>query len=233
MDLSLNPEYAESPLDQDQNPFSEPLPEGYAGFRGNLSSKHDSPDQTPPPSRASGPTNEQQFSAFIATPYWTPLLTRETAHPFAPVFGNGSIECLEKAHLDVVQRSKKNLPGDSTSPADTISRRTASPNWSKLRDIAFVISVCSAQFLSLACLAQTVAPLTIIGNTFNVEDPAQLSWFTAAYSMTLGAFILPSGSGYRLPPRKMTNWLQGVLEMCLAIRRSSCWDGSGSPVPLL
>jgi hypothetical protein len=227
MDLSLDPEYAEHPRDQDQNLF-EPLPEGYAGFRTNPSSKHDSPDQTPPPSRESGPTNEQQFSAFIATPYSTPLLIRETADPLAQVFGNGSAECVEKGHWDAMQRPKKNLPGDSTSPADTISRGTVSPNWSKPRDIAFVISVCSAQFLSLACLAQTVAPLTIIGNAFNVDDPGQLSWFTAAYSMTLGAFILPSGSGYRLPPLKMTNWPQGVLEMCLAIKRSSCWDGSGS-----
>ncbi|KAK3052027.1 hypothetical protein LTR09_006981 [Extremus antarcticus] len=50
-----------------------------------------------------------------------------------------------------------------------------------------------AQFLSLAGLAQTIAPLNIIGQGFNVTDEAQLSWYPAAFSLTLGTFILPAG----------------------------------------
>jgi hypothetical protein len=67
------------------------------------------------------------------------------------------------------------------------------PTWSKPHEWLFIATVCSAQFLSLASLAQTISPLLIIGNDLNVENPGQLAWFTAAYSMTLGTFIIPAG----------------------------------------
>lgn len=63
----------------------------------------------------------------------------------------------------------------------------------KPQEILFIINVCLAQFLSLAALAQTVAPILIIGRDLQVQNPGQLSWFTAAFSMTLGTFILPAG----------------------------------------
>jgi hypothetical protein len=171
------------------------IPERHGYWESFPSSRVDALDQTPPPSRES--SNEQQFSAFIATPYSKPLLNREMAQPLTDVFGNRSIENVERGTSGAMQHSKENFP-HSTSPAEGTSHGVECPNWSRLRDMAFIVSVCSAQFLSLACLAQTVAPLSIIGRTFNVEDPAQLSWFTAAYSMTLGTFILPSGLEYRI-----------------------------------
>ncbi|QDS74697.1 hypothetical protein FKW77_000439 [Venturia effusa] len=67
------------------------------------------------------------------------------------------------------------------------------PTWSRPHEWLFVATVCSAQFLSLASLAQTISPLLIIGNDLEVESPGQLAWFTAAYSMTLGTFIIPAG----------------------------------------
>lgn len=66
-------------------------------------------------------------------------------------------------------------------------------SFSKPHEIAFIINVCLAQFLALAALAQTIAPLLIIGDAFGVSNPGQLSWFTAAYGLTLGTFILPAG----------------------------------------
>jgi hypothetical protein len=68
------------------------------------------------------------------------------------------------------------------------------PQWSKSHNVAFILCVCLAQFLSLSALAQTVAPLLIIGDDLKVQNPGQLSWFTAAYSMSLGTFIVPSGT---------------------------------------
>jgi hypothetical protein len=65
--------------------------------------------------------------------------------------------------------------------------------WSRPHEIAFIINVCLAQFITLGALAQTVAPLSLIGEELKVTSPGQLSWFTAAYSMTLGTFILPAG----------------------------------------
>jgi hypothetical protein len=72
------------------------------------------------------------------------------------------------------------------------------PNWSKLHEYAFIFNVCLAQFITLAALAQTVAPLSIIGADMQVDHPGQKSWFTAAYSMSLGTFILPAGKSILL-----------------------------------
>ncbi|KAF2806396.1 MFS general substrate transporter [Mytilinidion resinicola] len=59
--------------------------------------------------------------------------------------------------------------------------------------IAFVLIVCSAQFLSLGGMNQTVAPVMILAEYFHIHDYGTLSWFSAAYSMTVGTFILPAG----------------------------------------
>ncbi|CAO1634310.1 unnamed protein product [Parajaminaea phylloscopi] len=45
-----------------------------------------------------------------------------------------------------------------------------------------------------AGLGMVVVPLEVIGRGFGVEDqPAQLSWFAAAYSLSVGTIILPAG----------------------------------------
>ena len=60
-------------------------------------------------------------------------------------------------------------------------------------EIAFVGMLCTAQFLTQACLAQSIVPLHIIGRSFGITDVSYLSWMPAAYSLTVGTFILPSG----------------------------------------
>jgi hypothetical protein len=82
------------------------------------------------------------------------------------------------------------VKGDQT-PRSTLSGRNETSPW--LRDAAFIVNTCLAQFLSLAALAQTVAPLLIIGADLQVTDPGLLSWFMAAFSLTLGTMILPAG----------------------------------------
>lgn len=67
------------------------------------------------------------------------------------------------------------------------------PGLSKAREVLFVFNICLAQLFSLAGLAQSFAPLVILSDSFNVTDPGQMSWYTAAYSLTLGSFILPAG----------------------------------------
>ena len=62
------------------------------------------------------------------------------------------------------------------------------------REIFVLIILCSAQLLTQAALGQAIAPLHIIGQTFSSDPkPGQLSWYPAAYSLTVGTFILPSG----------------------------------------
>jgi MFS family permease len=60
-------------------------------------------------------------------------------------------------------------------------------------EIAFVFMVCTAQLLTQACLAQSITPAHIIGDNFGISNPGLLAWMPAAYSLTVGTFILPSG----------------------------------------
>jgi hypothetical protein len=67
------------------------------------------------------------------------------------------------------------------------------PSMSSLHKAAFIAVACLAQFLSLAGMNQTVAPVMVLAKYFNINDYGTLSWFSAAYSMSLGTFILPAG----------------------------------------
>ncbi|BFZ62113.1 Low affinity NH4+ transporter [Saitoella coloradoensis] len=57
----------------------------------------------------------------------------------------------------------------------------------------FIATLCCAQLMTQAALAQAITPLHIIGNTFNTSNPGELSWFAASYSLTVGTFILIAG----------------------------------------
>ncbi|CAG8976822.1 hypothetical protein HYALB_00009086 [Hymenoscyphus albidus] len=60
-------------------------------------------------------------------------------------------------------------------------------------EFGFVAVICMAQFMTQSGLAQVIAPLHLIGASFDAQVPGQLSWFPAAYSLTVGTFILPAG----------------------------------------
>jgi MFS family permease len=61
-------------------------------------------------------------------------------------------------------------------------------------EVIFVAIVVSSQLLTQACLAVSIVPQHIIGRSFGVDNqPAQLSWFSAGYSLTVGTFILIAG----------------------------------------
>ncbi|KAJ4168914.1 hypothetical protein NW754_010845 [Fusarium falciforme] len=47
--------------------------------------------------------------------------------------------------------------------------------------------------MTQAGLALSVVPMHIIGDSFGIDNPGQISWFTAAYSLTVGTFILIAG----------------------------------------
>ncbi|KAH7319184.1 hypothetical protein BKA65DRAFT_437906, partial [Rhexocercosporidium sp. MPI-PUGE-AT-0058] len=61
------------------------------------------------------------------------------------------------------------------------------------REAFFIGILCTAQLFTQASLGQAIAPLHIIGTSFSVSSPGQLSWFPAAYSLTVGTFILIAG----------------------------------------
>lgn len=67
------------------------------------------------------------------------------------------------------------------------------PDFPLWKEIGFVSIICMAQLLTQAALAQAIAPLHTIGDTFGTSNPGQLSWLPAGYSLTVGTFILPAG----------------------------------------
>lgn len=84
----------------------------------------------------------------------------------------------------------------------TESLRAAALKFSPVHEIVFVAVVCMAQFMTQAGLAACLSPLTIIGDSFAIDNPGILSWLIAGYSLTVGTFILFFGRcgdlfGYR------------------------------------
>ncbi|KAJ5505223.1 hypothetical protein N7453_004180 [Penicillium expansum] len=67
------------------------------------------------------------------------------------------------------------------------------PPKSLFQETVFVTVVCMAQFMTQAGLSISIAPVHIIGDSFGTTNPANLSWFAAAYSLTIGTFILIAG----------------------------------------
>jgi MFS family permease len=68
-----------------------------------------------------------------------------------------------------------------------------SPPASLLGESFFIFIVCMAQFTTQTGLALSIVPEHIIGKSFHTTDPGQLSWLAAAYSLTVGTFILVAG----------------------------------------
>ncbi|EIN09836.1 MFS general substrate transporter [Punctularia strigosozonata HHB-11173 SS5] len=63
-------------------------------------------------------------------------------------------------------------------------------HFGKVHELLFIIVISCAQ---LASLGQVVVPLEIIAKSLGTTDPAQESWTIAAYSLTVGTFVLPAG----------------------------------------
>ncbi|KAI1773597.1 MFS general substrate transporter [Hypoxylon cercidicola] len=61
------------------------------------------------------------------------------------------------------------------------------------REILFVLVICFAQLFTQAGLGQSISIIRHIGDSFDITDPGEMSWFIAGYSLTVGTFILFSG----------------------------------------
>ncbi|CAF1244132.1 unnamed protein product [Rotaria sordida] len=60
-------------------------------------------------------------------------------------------------------------------------------------EILYVTVISCAQLLTQAALGNVLVPLHIIGHSIGIEDFAKLPWTLAAYSLTVGIFILVTG----------------------------------------
>lgn len=61
------------------------------------------------------------------------------------------------------------------------------------REVLFVGVICCAQLTTQAGLGQCLAILHIIGDSYGLTNPGQLSWLIASYSLSVGTFILVAG----------------------------------------
>ena len=117
------------------------------------------------------------------TPSPTPL-----AAPAQELDHSNGKQQLEAGSLTASNDLRLSRPlSNLANPDDQASRM------SLLHEIVFVATISSAQLLTQACLAQSIVPLHIIGTSLDISSPAYLSWMPAAYSLTVGTFILPSG----------------------------------------
>lgn len=73
-----------------------------------------------------------------------------------------------------------------------------------VREALFVFCMCCGQLFTQAAVSQALACIREVAETFGVEDlPGEQAWFTAAFSLTVGTFILVAGKlgdmfGYKL-----------------------------------
>lgn len=74
-----------------------------------------------------------------------------------------------------------------------LSVQSTKPQMGLTHELAFVVLASSAQLFTQAALAESIAPLHIMSKDFGNPNPGQLSWFTAAHSLTVGTFILIAG----------------------------------------
>ncbi|GAC92582.1 drug resistance protein [Pseudozyma hubeiensis SY62] len=85
------------------------------------------------------------------------------------------------------------------SPSDAASHAPPRPLYNagtlgKIRQLVGVATLCMAMLLTQSSLGQSVVPIRSIARTFDVEhSDAQQSWFAAAFSLTVGTFVLPAG----------------------------------------
>ncbi len=60
-------------------------------------------------------------------------------------------------------------------------------------EFMFVLIISLSMLLMLAGIAQALVPAAIIGQSFPDTNPGTVAWYSAAYGLTSGTFVLPSG----------------------------------------
>ena len=85
--------------------------------------------------------------------------------------------------LDVESNEQPKVQ-ENVYPADALSTP---------RQILFVGTLCTAMFANQVGLGNTLATVGVIGESFGITNPGQLSWLIAGYSLTIGTFILIGG----------------------------------------
>ncbi|KAK7700513.1 hypothetical protein SLS64_010910 [Diaporthe eres] len=101
---------------------------------------------------------------------------------------------LRDPHWQDQQSSNQSSSSKSRASSPPTKTRPNRPyGFSATREVLFVAVIILAQALMLAGLSQALIPQHIIGATFPDTNPGSLAWYSAAYGLTSGSFVLPSG----------------------------------------
>ncbi|KAL9064388.1 MAG: hypothetical protein Q9161_008900 [Pseudevernia consocians] len=104
---------------------------------------------------------------------------------------NQDNESQQNAVRDGSTGSKGDREGVDLSKTDTTNSIASTlPLW---KEILFVGLISSAQFTTQVGLGQCLTILHVIGDNYGISNPGELSWLIAAYSLTVGTFILVAG----------------------------------------
>ncbi|MCJ1460218.1 hypothetical protein MMC28_010597 [Mycoblastus sanguinarius] len=87
-------------------------------------------------------------------------------------------------HMDDQNNAQLSKSDTNKSIAETL------PLW---QETVYVGLICCAQFCTQVGLGQCLAILHVIGDSYGLSNPGELSWLIAAYSLTVGTFILMAG----------------------------------------
>ena len=81
------------------------------------------------------------------------------------------------------------------------------------REVFTLLTICLAQIVVQAVLAQGVIPLEAIGATFGAQE-TDVAWYPAAYALTSGTFMLAFGRvGDLLGHKRLFVWAWGWLSL--------------------
>lgn len=98
-----------------------------------------------------------------------------------------------KLQASQIREGREGEGGDAGDLTKSISNRSIAETLPLGHEILFVGTICSAQFMTQAGLGQCLAILHVIGDEYGLTNPGELSWLIAAYSLTVGTFILLAG----------------------------------------
>ncbi|KAL8945873.1 MAG: hypothetical protein Q9222_007648 [Ikaeria aurantiellina] len=109
--------------------------------------------------------------------------------PISDIESGGSPSPINDEKSKSIDQPGEVLPASDNRPRHAM---TGEP-LSLIREIILVTVICLAQLMTQAGVGQALATTNIAGNELGITDPASRSWELAAYSLTVGTFILPAG----------------------------------------
>ncbi|KAK7427995.1 multidrug-resistance type transporter aminotriazole resistance [Neonectria magnoliae] len=99
----------------------------------------------------------------------------------------------DRGNDEAISENKDVVSPDEEELARTKSTASIAETFSLPREILFISIICLAQFMTQGALGNCLNLLHVIGDSFGLDNPAELSWLIAGYSLTVGTFILVSG----------------------------------------